>query len=131
LSPAFGWSGAPAGTESFLLVCIDPDAPSGTFHHWAAYDIPADWSGLKEGVESRDPGIKQAVNDFGDHGYSGPCPPRGKPHHYHFQLSALSTAALPVPKSATCAQVMKSARPFILGSAELVALYGRAAPSRR
>ena len=42
LSPAFDWSGAPAGTKSFLLVCIDPDAPSGTFHHWAVYDIPAD-----------------------------------------------------------------------------------------
>jgi len=27
-------------TLSFVLLCDDPDAPAGTWHHWAAYDIP-------------------------------------------------------------------------------------------
>ena len=131
LSPPLNWGDVPAQTRSLVLLCDDPDAPSGIWHHWAAYNIPADRSELKEGIKRQDAGFHQAVNDFGDHGYSGPCPPRGKPHHYHFQLSALSTSALPAPKSATCAQVMKSARPFMLESAELVGLYGRAASSRR
>ena len=34
--------------RSFLLVCDDTDAPSEIFHHWAAFDIPPDWRGLKE-----------------------------------------------------------------------------------
>ena len=27
-SPALAWSGAPAGTKSFVLVCHDPDVPT-------------------------------------------------------------------------------------------------------
>src|SRR6476646_2113842 len=34
ISPPLDWSDAPAGTESFLLVVEDSDAPGGTFHHW-------------------------------------------------------------------------------------------------
>jgi phosphatidylethanolamine-binding protein (PEBP) family uncharacterized protein len=48
-SPAFAWSGVPEGTQSLLLVCDDPDAPRGTFRHWAAYNIPPDWEGLEPG----------------------------------------------------------------------------------
>jgi len=48
-SPPMTWAGVPTGTKSLLLVCIDPDAPGGTFHHWAAYNIPPDWSGVALG----------------------------------------------------------------------------------
>ncbi len=48
--PLVEWSGAPAGTRSFVLLCDDPDAPAGTWHHWAVYDIPADQTGLTEGA---------------------------------------------------------------------------------
>jgi Raf kinase inhibitor-like YbhB/YbcL family protein len=126
VSPPFTWSGAPQGTKSFLLVCNDPDAPTGTFHHWAAYNIPGSWSGILEGAEFDGDGYSQAVNDFGRRGYGGPCPPRkDKPHHYHFRLSALSCAALAVKSSATCEEAMKAARPHELAIAELVVIYGR------
>jgi len=49
ISPPFAWSGVPEGTRSFVLLCDDPSAPSGIFHHWAAYDIPWDWRRLAEG----------------------------------------------------------------------------------
>ena len=42
VSPPIEWQGAPAGTRSYALVVEDPDAPKGTFRHWAAYDIPPD-----------------------------------------------------------------------------------------
>jgi phosphatidylethanolamine-binding protein (PEBP) family uncharacterized protein len=32
LSPSLEWSGAPAKTHSFVLLCDDPDAPAGTWH---------------------------------------------------------------------------------------------------
>jgi phosphatidylethanolamine-binding protein (PEBP) family uncharacterized protein len=38
LSPPLEWGGAPTEPQSFVLLCDDPDAPAGTWHHWAAYD---------------------------------------------------------------------------------------------
>src|SRR5215470_3563505 len=42
-SPELHWSGAPAGTKSFVLTLFDPDEhgdPSGWWH-WVVYDIPS------------------------------------------------------------------------------------------
>ena len=50
LSPPLDWSDAPEATRSFVLLCDDPDAPAGTWRHWAAYDIPADRAALVEGA---------------------------------------------------------------------------------
>src|SRR5260370_16857840 len=48
VSPPLNWSDPPAPTRSFVVLCDDPDAPAGTCHHWAAYDIPAGRTGLPE-----------------------------------------------------------------------------------
>jgi Raf kinase inhibitor-like YbhB/YbcL family protein len=110
------------------LYATTPTPPSKYFHHWAAFDIPPHWRGLKEGhgAESLANGFRQAINDFGKPGYAGPCPPRGdRPHRYHFQLSALSEPSLPAASSATCAEVMTLASPYVLAFVELVGLYRR------
>lgn len=128
VTPPLAWSGAPQGTQSFLLVCNDPDAPGRTFHHWAVFDIPPDRQGLQEGhgADSVANGFRQAINDFGQPGYSGPCPPRGdKPHRYHFRLSALSEPSLPAAASVKCGEVMALAAPYVLEFVELVGLYQR------
>jgi Raf kinase inhibitor-like YbhB/YbcL family protein len=128
LSPPFAWSGAPEETRSFLLICGDPDASAKIFHHWAAFDIPRDWRGLNpgHGAASLADGFRQAINDYGKPGYSGPCPPRGdKPHRYHFRLNALSEASLPLGPSATCIEVIAMASPYVLEFVELVGLYQR------
>lgn len=49
LSPPLQWSDAPAATRSFVLLCDDPDAPAGKWHHWATYDIPSIQHSLSEG----------------------------------------------------------------------------------
>ncbi len=127
LSPALEWKDAPAETRSFVLLCEDPDAPAGTWHHWAAYDIPADRTALAEGAGTRqDAGLPQAINDFGRAGYGGPCPPRGHgPHHYQFRLLALSVDHLSVRKDPSCPQVAREARKHLLAEAVLVGLYQR------
>jgi hypothetical protein len=37
VSPPLQWHGAPPETRSFVVLVEDPDAPSGTFRHWAIY----------------------------------------------------------------------------------------------
>lgn len=103
ISPALSWSHAPAGTKSFALIVDDPDAPSGMWVHWVAYNIPAHITMLNEGVIPNDIRFKQGVNDFKKIGYGGPCPPRGHgQHRYMFKLYALDTIlnpSQPVTKS--------------------------------
>ena len=128
LSPPLEWSGHPAQTRSFAVVCDDPDAPGGSWHHWAAYDIPADHSGLAEGAAQRggEIGFKQAVNDFGRQAYGGPCPPhRHGPHHYHFRILALSVARLPLSGRPSCKDIERAARKHVIAEASLVGLYER------
>jgi Raf kinase inhibitor-like YbhB/YbcL family protein len=128
LSPPLEWSGAPSGTRSFALVCDDPDAPSGTFHHWAAYDIPADQAALQEGVSraTRAGAFKQAISDFDRPGYGGPCPPHGHgPHHYQFLIFALSVDHLPVGHKPDCVAVEREARKHAIAEARLTGLYER------
>jgi Raf kinase inhibitor-like YbhB/YbcL family protein len=122
------WSGAPAGTRSFALLCDDPDAPAGTWHHWAAYDIPAAQSALAEGAaaDAEKHGFKQAINDFQRVGYGGPCPPRRHgPHHYHFRLLALAIDQLEIRRNRPCREVEREARRHVLAEATLVGVYER------
>lgn len=127
MSPPLAWSDPPEGTRSFALIVEDPDAPGGTFRHWALYNIPADRSGLTADVQGTSPGaFVSAVNDFGNVGYDGPQPPTGHGiHHYHFVLAALDTARLDLPNGADVAEVARAARRHVLEQSELVATYER------
>src|SRR5687768_1197470 len=102
-SPPLSWSGAPDRTEAYALIVDDPDAPSGTFVHWVAFNIPAKDNGLPAGIAhlgDMTEGTAQGRNDFGRFGYNGPLPPPGKPHRYVFKLYALSER-LPVQPGAS------------------------------
>jgi hypothetical protein len=127
-SPPLAWSGAPAETRSFALVCTDPDAPVGTWYHWAVFDIPADIDTLIAGLatDARVGAIRQAVNDFKRTGYGGPCPPRGHGvHHYHFRLLALAVPHLDVADRADCREIERAAATHVLAEAELIGTYAR------
>jgi Raf kinase inhibitor-like YbhB/YbcL family protein len=128
ISPPLAWSGAPTGCRSFALLCDDPDAPAGTWHHWAVYDIPPTQTSLPERMKAsaRAGTIRQAVNDFGRVGYGGPCPPRGHgPHRYRFRLLALSVERLDLPDGAQCADVAEAAQRQKLAEATLIGIYER------
>jgi Raf kinase inhibitor-like YbhB/YbcL family protein len=121
-SPALSWGEPPPGTKSFALVVDDPDAPSGLFRHWGAYDIPASTRSLETGQSIG----RQAVNGFNKAGYGGPCPPPGHgPHHYHFKLFALDVAELGLPADAKIDQVESEAQKHAIGKGELIGTYER------
>jgi Raf kinase inhibitor-like YbhB/YbcL family protein len=125
-SPPLAWSGAPNHTRSFALVCRDPDAPSGDWYHWAAFDIPARTSTLAETIGPQKAPIREAINDFGRRGYGGPCPPQGHgPHRYHFKLYALDVDHLDLRGSARCREVERTAETHALATAELIGTYDR------
>jgi Raf kinase inhibitor-like YbhB/YbcL family protein len=121
-APALRWNNPPEGTKSLALVVDDPDAPSGTFRHWGAYDIPADTRSIAAGQSVGSP----AVNDFGKSGYGGPCPPPGHgPHHYHFKLFALDVGKLGVGTNAKIADVENEATNHAIARGELIGTYDR------
>jgi Raf kinase inhibitor-like YbhB/YbcL family protein len=93
-SPQLAWTGAPAGTKSFAIVCHDPDVPSRgddvnqegrvvpatlarvDFFHWVLADLPASVTSVAagefaSGVTARGKpgpaaahGARQGVNDY-------------------------------------------------------------------
>jgi Raf kinase inhibitor-like YbhB/YbcL family protein len=126
VSPPLAWFHVPQGARSFALVCADPDAPGGTWYHWAIYDIPGAARGLREGVAPTAAQPPQATNDFRQPGYGGPCPPRGHgPHRYVFTLYAIGAERLAVAPRAGCRAVEAAGRAAATASAELIGRYGR------
>ncbi|GMQ93902.1 MAG: YbhB/YbcL family Raf kinase inhibitor-like protein [Acidimicrobiia bacterium] len=79
-NPHLAWSGAPDATRSFIVTCIDIDAPSvgddvnqedrevpadlerAEFTHWTLANVPADLTEIEEGTHSAGvtPGGKEA-----------------------------------------------------------------------
>ena len=130
VSPALAWSGAPAGTKSFVLTVYDPDAPTGSgFWHWIVYNIPASTTALAQGAGAAGAapgGGVQATNDAGVAGYSGPCPPPGdKPHRYVFTVFATKADKLEVPPNPSPAVVGFVTHFATLDKASFIATYGR------
>jgi Raf kinase inhibitor-like YbhB/YbcL family protein len=90
VSPEMSWTEPPEGTVELAIVVVDPDADD--FVHWIVAGIPPDVTT----VSADDPlftpsgGAIVGINDFGDPGWGGPCPPDGSAHDYRFEVHALS-----------------------------------------
>lgn len=127
LSPPLKWTGAPDGVRSYALVVEDPDAPSGTFRHFAAYNIAPDRTELPQSADTGpDAAMRYGRNDFGSEAYDGPEPPHGHGvHHYHFRLAALDVPNLSLPASAGAEAVWKEAEKHAIEETELVGTYER------
>ena len=128
ISPPLHWSGTPAGTRSFALVCSDPDATVGTWYHWGVFDVPPGTTRLEEALptDARVGAIRQAVTDFRRTGYGGPCPPKGHGvHRYRFHLMALDVAALSLPELPDCRDVERAAKEHRLAETTLTGTYSR------
>ena len=128
VSPPLAWTGSPAGTQSFVLIVDDPDAPDPaapklTWVHWVLYDIPSTAASLAEAVKpsALPPGTRQGRNDWERIGYGGPCPPIGR-HRYFHKLYALD-AVLGDLGQATKAKLDAAMKGHVPAQAELVGTY--------
>lgn len=126
ISPALSWSGAPDGTQSYAVICHDPDAPlispgSYGFVHWVLYNLPASTTRLEEGATAGTSG----KTDFGKSGYGGPMPPEGHgTHHYFFWVLALDRN-LDLEPGLTLWQFLEKVEPHVLGMNRIVGTYKR------
>lgn len=127
VSPPVTWSNAPAGTKSFALIADDPDAPMRTWVHWVIFNLPSATTSLPENMPKSSElpdGAKQGMNSFHDMGYGGPCPPPGKPHHYHFKIYALDTM-LDLKPGVTKEELLKAMEGHALGQGQLIGTFQR------
>ena len=126
-SPPLKWNEPPGGTKALALVCEDPDAPKGTFTHWVAFNIPPESREVGEDMPKEQKlanGAVQGKNDMGQIGYTGPAPPRGKPHHYQFELFALDTS-LGLQPGISAKDLKAAISGHVLAEGRLTGTYGR------
>jgi len=122
-----GWSGAPEGTKSFVVIVDDPDAPSPRhprakpWVHWVLYDIPGATTALSQGQSIGMAGR----NDFGETKWGGPLPPAGSGRHrYFFKVYALDKM-LNLSVGATKDQVLAAMNGHVVAQGELFGTYER------
>jgi Raf kinase inhibitor-like YbhB/YbcL family protein len=134
LSPAISWTNVPAGTQSFVLNMRDLDVSrnktSDDQAHWVVWNLPANTTGLPEGVP-KGPKLSNGANQISATGqmYRGPgAGANGPKHHYMFEIYALD-AAISVEPTAdafeTRTKVFAAMQGHILGKAVYGGLFKR------
>jgi Raf kinase inhibitor-like YbhB/YbcL family protein len=128
ISPPLAWDPVPDGTAALAILVTDTDAPGGTFVHWVAYNIPPGTRSIPAGSPGKDAlprGSIEGMNDMGRAGYRGPCPPGGKPHHYHFTMYALDSV-VNVTGARDGRMLLGAMEGHIIAQGEIVGIYQRA-----
>jgi Raf kinase inhibitor-like YbhB/YbcL family protein len=123
------WSGFPDQTQSFLINCFDPDAPTPAgFWHWTLVNLPATITQLDRGAGNAEAVFPapafQVLNDGSTLGYTGAAPPAGDfPHRYFFAVHALDVPILPVDPQTSSTAVAFNALFHTLARAVIVPIY--------
>ncbi|MEN6395671.1 MAG: YbhB/YbcL family Raf kinase inhibitor-like protein [Methanoregula sp.] len=125
-TPGISWENVPAGTQSYVLILDDPDAPAGTFTHWIVYNIPPD----TQSIDPAQPdgkvlsgGAQIGLNSAGSRGYYPPCPPPGTSHRYIFRLYAVDMVV--VQPTADRASIDRALTGHTLGEAQVRTTFKR------
>lgn len=126
-SPQLSWSGFPSDTQSFVVTCFDPDAPTGSgFWHWAVANLPVSVTELSADAGNPDAGLLPETammlpNEMRSATFIGAGPPAGTGvHHYWFVVHALSVPHIDIDAAATPAVLGFMMRDAVLARGILV-----------
>lgn len=119
--PPLNFSEVPEKAKSLVLIMDDPDSPTGTWTHWTAWNINPKITGIPEGMVPE--GVMEGKTTFGDIGYGGPCPGKGR-HRYFFKLYALDTE-LKIPSGSTKDILVESMKGQVIAEAGTFGVYSR------
>lgn len=125
ISPQLSWSNAPQGTQSFAIICHDPDAPRPHgWYHWLVVNIPASATQISAGGKIE--GALETITDFKQNTYGGPCPPIGHGiHRYNFTVYALDVSKLDINSQTPPLEVEKLVKSHSLAQTTITGLYER------
>jgi Raf kinase inhibitor-like YbhB/YbcL family protein len=122
--PALSWAGVPADAVEVAVLVGDPDAPGGTFVHWAVWNLPHSARG-NIGAGPLPVGAVEGANSAGGRGWTPPCPPKGDgPHHYVFGVYALRTRVT-LAAGESPAKAVPAIRAAAIATGSLTARYSR------
>jgi Raf kinase inhibitor-like YbhB/YbcL family protein len=115
-SPPLAIEHAPPHAASLALIVRDPDAPSGDFIHWIAWNIKP---GVTE-IESKKilDGATEGISSAGLKGWTPPCPPSGT-HRYVFTVYALDSV-LELPETGTVAELENALKGHVIDQAQII-----------
>lgn len=124
--------------KSFVIIVDDPDTIpiiGSIFTHFAVINLPCNLRYLRTGqdfskIECNGEGpnaIKLLLNDSGEVGWYGPCPPKeDKPHTYRFNIYAINTFLnLPTKTKLTAETFERTFKVNILDQAQFIGTYQR------
>lgn len=121
IAPIINIFNVPKNTEELILIVDDPDAPiKESWVHWVLYNLPSNINKIDK--NNLPINTKEGINDFGNIGWGGPCPPKGQAHRYFFKLYAINKK-LDIQDKQTRAMIDYQMKDNIIECAELVGLY--------
>jgi hypothetical protein len=122
------WRNIPAGTKSFVLSIVDPHPVAQNWVHWLVINIPKEATSIEEGASRKKmpSGSVELKNSFGDIGYGGPQPPKGRGDHpYVVTLYALKVEKLELGMNTSLSAFKKAIEGEVIESATITGMYGR------
>lgn len=125
IAPAVSWGTPPPGTVEIAIVMVDESAVSNdmAFVHWVIAGIlPSEISLIEGDIPA---GAIQAINFFGDVGYSGPCPPiDDAAHEYKLTVYALNQP-LALADTTPATEFLDAIEAVTIGSTDLIGTFQR------
>jgi Raf kinase inhibitor-like YbhB/YbcL family protein len=112
--PELHWSGAPAGTQSYVITFSYEKNPQ---QRWLAYDIPADVSAIPASPDAPTVG-KEGLTSRNSVGFFGPCSLKGEKFRLWFTIYALDTT-LRLDNGMSSSEVREAGAAHVLAAAEL------------
>jgi Raf kinase inhibitor-like YbhB/YbcL family protein len=109
----------PEKARSLLLIVREPENPIGPWTHWLVYNIRPGIHGIPENSV---PGT-QALNDFGNFYYGGPCVFDAARHNFLFTVYALDSYLDDVNEGSTFETIEKAMKDKVIGKAQIVGMY--------